>query len=256
MQPVDPRPEVSLRVRSLFEGRRVSVLDAGAGSLTHLDVPQDWPVTGLDILAEPLEENTRLSEGIVGDLQTVRLPRRFDLVICYNVLEHLEHPAVAVRNLAEAVRPGGVLVLAVPLATGFQGYVTRVTPHWFHVAFYHYVLGRKTAGLAGHAPVPTLIREEMRPERLTAQLKDLGFRERYARRYASTHYWGILRNHHVFSLAARAAAAVIAGLSAGTITRLHSDFIGLYQRQPEATVDAAEPEHLRATGLSALVKRN
>lgn len=42
------------------------------------------------------------------------LPTQFDVVICTEVLEHLEHPWDALTNLGAALRDGGVMVLTVP----------------------------------------------------------------------------------------------------------------------------------------------
>lgn len=43
----------------------------------------------------------------------------FDVVICLEVLEHVEHWSRAVSNLKAVLRPGGLLVLAVP-GPGFR----------------------------------------------------------------------------------------------------------------------------------------
>jgi 2-polyprenyl-3-methyl-5-hydroxy-6-metoxy-1,4-benzoquinol methylase len=42
------------------------------------------------------------------------IPRKYDVVFCTEVLEHLERPFIALANLANALLPGGVLVITVP----------------------------------------------------------------------------------------------------------------------------------------------
>lgn len=42
------------------------------------------------------------------------LPGTYDVIFCTEVLEHLEHPEVALANLINSLRPGGAAVLTVP----------------------------------------------------------------------------------------------------------------------------------------------
>lgn len=100
------------------------VLDAGIGRAKlervyrhHFpDLPVAWH--GLDLLPFRLEA-TRDVPGIrrvQGDLEG-GLPFRdgaFDAVACSYVLQHLRDPARAVRELARVLRPGGLLLVAVP----------------------------------------------------------------------------------------------------------------------------------------------
>ncbi len=54
----------------------------------------------------------------VGDLYTVlpEIQERFDLIICFEVLEHLEEPELIVGAMRRLLRPGGVIVATVPVA--------------------------------------------------------------------------------------------------------------------------------------------
>ena len=36
-----------------------------------------------------------------------------------------------------------------------QGFITRVSPHWLHIFYYRYVLGKEKAGTPGFAPYKT-----------------------------------------------------------------------------------------------------
>lgn len=42
--------------------------------------------------------------------------------------------------------PGGQIVVAAPNPYSVKGFVTRYTPHWFHVWYYRHVLHRPQAG--------------------------------------------------------------------------------------------------------------
>lgn len=59
----------------------------------------------------------------------------FDLVGAFEVLEHLEKPEVAIREVAKTVKPGGLFILSVPMNPGrwsswdvFAGHVQRFKP--------------------------------------------------------------------------------------------------------------------------------
>ncbi|MCX6866970.1 MAG: class I SAM-dependent methyltransferase, partial [Verrucomicrobia bacterium] len=91
------------------------ILEAGCGSSSNIPIHPNAHVVGIDISAEELDKNTSVHEKIVGDLETCELPKNaFDLVVCFDVLEHLHRPALAMASMASAVRPGGLLLLAFP----------------------------------------------------------------------------------------------------------------------------------------------
>jgi SAM-dependent methyltransferase len=132
------------------------VLEAGGGSLTHLPLPPSAEITTIDISAEQLAENTYATEKLQGDLQTFDYgDRRFDLVIAWDVLEHLSRPEAALERFASVLKPGGHVLVVGPLHLTLKGLVTRLTPHWLHVQFYRHVLRSPVAGLPGHPPFET-----------------------------------------------------------------------------------------------------
>ena len=146
---------------------RPRVLEAGCGSAAYVRFPGSAHITGIDIDPHQLERNTACSETILGDLETYDLPASsYDAIVCWYVFEHLRFPDHALVRFARAVKPGGVIVLAVPNVMTPKGLVTKYTPHWFHIAFRRYVLGRKHAGTPGHGPFPTTIPWTIAPERL------------------------------------------------------------------------------------------
>lgn len=162
--------EVQKAVNRLMSGRTtIRVLEAGCGSTVHLSFPAPCHLTGIDVSQRQLERHEFLQERILGDLQTHELPAEsFDAVVCWNVLEHLRDPEAAVRNMAAAVRPEGILVIACPNPLSFKGLGARLTPHWFHVWFYKHVLGVKEAGTDDCGPFPTVMSSRIAPEPMCA----------------------------------------------------------------------------------------
>jgi SAM-dependent methyltransferase len=150
---------------SLVRGRTgITVLEAGCGSLSHLKFPEDTRLVGIDIAQDQLDRNTNLHERICGDIQTHDLgASRFDVIVCWDVLEHLEHPEQALGRFARALRDRGIIVLAAPNLLSPKGLATRFTPHGFHVWFYRNIRGWKEAGTRGNPPFRTFLRASMAP---------------------------------------------------------------------------------------------
>lgn len=132
---------ISDRVNDLLrEGLGLKLLEAGCGSASHFKFANLGRMVGIDIAPEQLEVNQTVQEKILGDLQTYPLPANtFDIVVCWDVIEHLSAPREALRNLFKCVKPGGVVVLGFPNILSFKGLATKFTPFWFHELFYRWM---------------------------------------------------------------------------------------------------------------------
>lgn len=136
----------------------VRILEAGCG--------RRWPfkmegiqhiLTGVDMDKAALEirKNTLgdLHETVEGDLCSVDLGAdRYDVIYCSFVLEHVKRADVVMKNFVKWIKPNGIIIIKIPDPYSVQGYITRITPYWFHVFYYRFILGHKTAGKPGYAP--------------------------------------------------------------------------------------------------------
>jgi SAM-dependent methyltransferase len=161
-------------VQTLLGGRTdLVVLEAGCGSMSFFRYAAEAYRVGIDISPEQLEKNNLIQERILGDIETYPLdPARFDLIVCWDVLEHLPHPHKALENFARALKHGGVAVLVAPNVHSLRGLITKGTPHWVHVWYYRYVVGFKEAGTPGNPPFKSFHRFAMSPraiERFAAE---------------------------------------------------------------------------------------
>ena len=114
----------------------LSIYEAGGGSTSFLplDVLRRAHVTVVDIDENQIRSNDYAQEKILGDVQTYRFkPGSFDLVICYNVIEHLPDAEAALLGFCESLKQGGLILIGAPNPKSLSGIVTRYTPHWFHV---------------------------------------------------------------------------------------------------------------------------
>lgn len=160
-----PEQEVDL-IESYIKAKAVNgvplrILEAGCGQRWPLKLSGvNFVLTGIDLDKKALEIRKNvagdLDEGIAGDLCSIDLgEKHFDVIYNSFVLEHVEHADRALSNFSKWSRPGTLVVLKIPDPHSVRGFITRVTPHWFHVFYYRYVLGAKNAGKPGYAPYAT-----------------------------------------------------------------------------------------------------
>lgn len=142
----------------------IELLDAGCGSATYLSFSPRTYMTGIDISRKQLDQNDKLDRKILGDIQHIALPtEQYDVIICWNVLEHIQNPTLALENFYKAIKPGGLVIISIPNLYSLKGLITKFTPHWFHVFVYRYIYGIKNAGKEDVSPFKTYLRKSMSP---------------------------------------------------------------------------------------------
>jgi SAM-dependent methyltransferase len=137
----------------------------------------------LDTSEAALAKNENADEKIVGDIQAFSFPEHFDAIICWWVLEHIPRPKAAMARMAAALRPGGLLVVAVPYLWGLKAAATKLTPFSFHVWFAR--RSDPTAGTPGSAPYRTYLRRDIAPSRLVEIAAAEGLEAVYAETYST-----------------------------------------------------------------------
>ena len=102
----------------LIPEKAASVLDVGCayGALgRYLKSLRPCRVTGVERNAHMARAAAAFyDEVITGGVEEAQFHKRFDAVVCGDVIEHLVHPAEVLRRLAEALHDDGVLVASVP----------------------------------------------------------------------------------------------------------------------------------------------
>jgi SAM-dependent methyltransferase len=114
-----------------------SLLDVGCGngelllwleqSIAHLG-----PISGADLSSETVRRNTdRLPHVTFHTLDIAReaLPSRHEIVVCSEVVEHIDDRRTAFTNLAKMVEPGGHLLVTCP-----TGHVYETEKSFGHVS--------------------------------------------------------------------------------------------------------------------------
>jgi ubiquinone/menaquinone biosynthesis C-methylase UbiE len=164
----------------VFRRPSLRVLEAGCGSASNLRLPDQVWLVGVDISEKQLARNTTLHEKVVGDIQRYEFPPdSFDAIICWDVLEHLAQPELALRQFARAIKPGGFVVLKLPNVLSLKGLVTKFLPHTLHVLVYRYIYGDKNAGKNDTVPFKTYLRFCISARAIEKQSSELGLQTAY-----------------------------------------------------------------------------
>jgi len=208
------------------DGEQVRVLEAGCGSSSKVKMPNNAWLVGIDISQPQLDRNTILSEKILGDIQTFELPESgFDLIVCWDVLEHLEKPEAAIENFAHAIAPGGIIILAMPNLRSIKALITKITPHWFHVWAYRHVFGHKSAGRDGNGPFRTLLKPAIAPESLVKLAESNGLVVSYLSLYEGPAIRDLRRRLRLTGPVWSAAKFFVKALSFGKLDAENTDCI-------------------------------
>jgi ubiquinone/menaquinone biosynthesis C-methylase UbiE len=121
-----------------------TVLDAGCGSIARVALRGKCRmVVGVDA-DEGIGDNPGVDLLVTADLS--RLPFRdkaFDIVMSYEVVEHLTNPAACFLELHRVCKDGAIVVLATVNKLHYENFVVALTPYSFHEWYIKKVLGDK-----------------------------------------------------------------------------------------------------------------
>jgi len=198
-------------LRAVLPPGKLAIYEAGGGSTSFLplNVLDRAHVTVVDIDENQIRNNTYAQQTILADIQSYRFqPETFDLVICYNVIEHLPDVEAALLRFCEALKQGGLILIGAPNPASLSGVVTKYSPHWFHVWFYRHVRGDKNAGLPGQAPFPTFFHPLVSLPMLEAFAAQHGLQVIYKKQYESPRFPEMRARNPVLAALLDAVAAV------------------------------------------------
>jgi SAM-dependent methyltransferase len=212
---------------AMLQPTKLAIYEAGGGSTSFLplELLGRSHVTVVDIDEDQIRNNDYAQQTILGDIQTHRFaPNSFDLVICYNVIEHLPDVEAALVGFCQSLKQGGLILIGAPNPKSLSGVVTKYSPHWFHVWFYRTVRGEKQAGQPGHPPFPTFFHPLVTLSNLEAFATSHGLQFIYRNEYESPRFPEMRLRKPLFAALLDTVAAAINLLLPGKADVRHGDY--------------------------------
>jgi len=84
-----------------------------------------------DVAAE-IPRNKYKLDVLVGDISKINFEEmKFDIIVSWHTLEHMEDPHVAVKKMVELLNPGGLLYISVPNIGSTEAMISK--NNWFHL---------------------------------------------------------------------------------------------------------------------------
>lgn len=118
-------------VRAARPGGRL--LDVGCAFGRFLTVAQPhYECEGLDVSGYALERARRQLPDIPlyhAPIEDFATDRRYDVVTCFDVLEHVPRVDLALRRIRGALAPGGVMVAVIPVYDALMGWAVGLIDH-------------------------------------------------------------------------------------------------------------------------------
>lgn len=105
---------------SIEEGKNRKVLEIGCsiGGVTSLLADRGFAVWASDVSSYAVKEAKKLTPKanfFVQDIQKpLKIKDKFDLIISFEVVEHLEHPQKGINNMFNGLKRGGKVVISTP----------------------------------------------------------------------------------------------------------------------------------------------
>ncbi|MPZ47977.1 MAG: methyltransferase domain-containing protein [Dehalococcoidia bacterium] len=130
----------------------ISILDVGGGRRPAVPVeqrPEDCLYAGLDLAASELAAapDGSYSESYVGDIANFRddLADRFDLIVSWQVLEHVKSLDASIENVRRYLKPGGRFISQFSGTFSSFGLINQLVPASFGVWLLKHLKGRDPA---------------------------------------------------------------------------------------------------------------
>ena len=148
----------------LIDGGSVLDVGCGDGSIAEGVIDKAGAYYGIDVSSVAIEAaSKRLPQGTFENrgVETVEGENRFDLVMAFEVIEHLADPDLVLSRIHALLKPGGVLCLSTPNRDRLTNRIRRVR--------------RRVQGRDTHIPLIPSHYFELTPRELEEMLQRHGF---------------------------------------------------------------------------------
>lgn len=168
------------------------IIEAGGGSFNHFYTPLSAMCVIVDISHGQLKKNEFPALMIQGDAQMLPLKNNSaNVVICFNVIEHLISPVSALISITNCLDENGLLILGCPERSSLKGFITRLTPISLHRAFYKYIVKKKDRGDGHFDAFETPFNKIVSKKKLLSWLLENGYSIEFMSSYDGAAEYGL-----------------------------------------------------------------
>ena len=100
------------------KGKKVLEIGCSIGAVSNLLVSRGFEVWATDISSYAVKNAKKLTPkahfSVVDIEKKINMTKKFDLVISFEVVEHLKNPKKGIENMADVLVDGGKLILSTP----------------------------------------------------------------------------------------------------------------------------------------------
>ena len=119
-----------IRIRNVFDKKEISIYDAGSGygqytyfmsqhlmpcKVYSVDIKEKWIRDSKEFFKQ---QNISNVDFAVEDLTKISHNNRFDLIVCVDVMEHIEDDIIVFNNFYNALNKGGYMLINSPSIYG------------------------------------------------------------------------------------------------------------------------------------------
>ena len=107
-------------ISNMLIGESFSVLDIGGGEGAILDIARKADQKFKQFTIVDLDENARTKAILKGynfhktRIEDIQIFEKFDLILMFNLIEHIEDPVATLVKLKSLLKPGGLIVIKTP----------------------------------------------------------------------------------------------------------------------------------------------
>ncbi len=118
---------ITLQLLKRKTGNGLRLLDVGCGNGVFLQSAAElgFEVTGCEQRESAITyiKDTLKLDAICADTDSITQhfpPNSFDVISLFHVIEHLSHPSATLKNCFDLLKPGGLLILGLPMIDSLQ----------------------------------------------------------------------------------------------------------------------------------------
>jgi 2-polyprenyl-3-methyl-5-hydroxy-6-metoxy-1,4-benzoquinol methylase len=105
------------------EGLKVLDVGCGNGNISRAIASLGYTVKGIDLSSESIETAKKLNTFDNASFECIDAEKfvgkeAFDVIVCSEVIEHLNHPEVLLKTISQIISPDGIVIITVPNGYG------------------------------------------------------------------------------------------------------------------------------------------